>query len=141
MNKSILLVEDDSSLGFLLKDALQQYGYLVTWSNNGADGIRTFHQHHFDLCLLDIMLPAIDGFTLAELIREKNKSVPILFLSARSMTKDVLRGFDIGADDYIRKPVSEKELIARIEAVFRRANQMPSQPHNAIFSIGYYQFG
>jgi DNA-binding response OmpR family regulator len=112
----------------------------VTWAQNGADGLRRFNQEAFNLCVLDIMMPAIDGFTLAELIRNRNTEVPIIFLTAKSLTEDVIKGFKIGADDYIKKPVSEEELVARIQAVFRRSKISEVEESEALFEIGKYHF-
>jgi DNA-binding response OmpR family regulator len=140
MTPKILLVEDDQTLGFLLKEYLQMRDFEVTWAQNGADGLRRFNQEAFNLCVLDIMMPAIDGFTLAELIRNRNTEVPIIFLTAKSLTEDVIKGFKIGADDYIKKPVSEDELVARIQAVFRRSKISEVEESEALFEIGKYHF-
>src|SRR5262245_26942018 len=104
--KKILLVEDDPSLGFVIKDNLTLKGYEVTLCKDGDEGERTFNEQPFHLCILDVMLPKKDGFSLAKAIREKNSHVPILFLTAKSMTEDKLAGFQTGADDYITKPFS-----------------------------------
>ena len=140
MTPKILLVEDDQTLGFLLKEYLQMRDFEVTWAQNGADGLRRFNQEAFNLCVLDIMMPAIDGFTLAKLIRNRNTEVPIIFLTAKSLTEDVIKGFKIGADDYIKKPVSEEELVARIQAVFRRSKISEVEESEALFEIGKYHF-
>lgn len=140
MTPKILLVEDDQTLGFLLKEYLQMRDFEVTWAQNGADGLRRFNQEAFNLCVLDIMMPAIDGFTLAELIRNRNTEVPIIFLTAKSLTEDVIKGFKIGADDYIKKPVSEEELVARIQAVLRRSKISEVEESEALFEIGKYHF-
>lgn len=143
MKPKILLVEDDSTLGFLLKEYLQMKDFEVVWAQNGADGLRRFNQETFNICVLDIMMPAIDGFTLAELIRNRNQAVPIIFLTAKSLTDDVIKGFKIGADDYIRKPVSEDELVARIRAVLKRShseNYDDSKNEPTIFEVGKYYF-
>lgn len=143
MKPKILLVEDDRTLGFLLKEYLQMKDFEVIWTQNGADGLRHFNQTQFNLCVLDIMMPAIDGFTLAELIRNRNKDVPLIFLTAKSLKEDVIKGFKVGADDYIKKPVSEEELTARIQAVLRRSNSSKTadnQDDNAVFEIGKYRF-
>ncbi|RMF29504.1 MAG: DNA-binding response regulator [Bacteroidetes bacterium] len=139
MKPAILLVEDDESLGYVLREFLQSRGLDVTWVQDGAQGMKTFRLGRFDLCILDIMMPAIDGITLAELIRLHDPHVPILFLTARSMKQDVIRGFRAGADDYIRKPVNEEVLLARIEAVLRRAAPAspPSDPPE--YAIGRYR--
>lgn len=143
MKPKILLVEDDSTLGFLLKEYLQMKDFEVVWAQNGADGLRRFNQETFNICVLDIMMPAIDGFTLAELIRNRNQAIPIIFLTAKSLTDDVIKGFKIGADDYIRKPVSEDELVARIRAVLKRSHSESyddSKNEPTIFEVGKYYF-
>jgi DNA-binding response OmpR family regulator len=121
-NKKILLVEDDPSLGFVTKDVLTLRGYDVTLCRDGEDGERSFFSGAFDLCILDIMLPKMDGFSLARSIRKKNSSIPILFVSAMSMEVDKLEGFATGADDYITKPFSLDELLCRIEVFLRRSH-------------------
>ena len=140
MKASILLVEDDQTLGFLLKEYLEMRDFQVTWAANGADGLRQFNERDYDLCLLDVMMPAIDGFTLAELIRNRNARVPLVFLTAKSMTADVLKGFKIGADDYIKKPVNEEELVARLTAVLKRTNATAPPEKKENYRIGQYEF-
>jgi DNA-binding response OmpR family regulator len=114
--------------------------FRVTWAANGADGLRQFNSDEYDLCLLDVMMPAIDGFTLAELIRGRNAQVPVVFLTAKSMTVDVLKGFKIGADDYIKKPVNEEELVARLTAVLKRSKASAPPVKKEAYQIGRYQF-
>jgi two-component system, OmpR family, response regulator len=122
MNQSIrvLMVEDDKNLGFILQDFLGISGYDVTWAEDGESGLRQFLQGAFDLCLLDIMLPKMDGFSLAKNIREHDEWMPIIFLTARDQKEDRLKGFRTGADDYITKPFSTEELNMRIAALMRR---------------------
>lgn len=140
MKASILLVEDDQTLGFLLKEYLEMRDFRITWATNGADGLRQFNAGEYDLCLLDVMMPAIDGFTLAELIRGRDAHVPLVFLTAKSMTADVLKGFKIGADDYIKKPVNEEELVARLTAVLKRSTAAAPPEKKEAYQIGNYQF-
>ena len=135
--KKILLVEDDSNLGFVIKDTLSAKGYQVTWAKDGEEGYRFFLNEDFRLCLVDVMLPKKDGFTLSRQIRAVNADVPILLLTAKSMTEDKLEGFRSGADDYITKPFSIEELILRMEVFLRRAGQ--AVPDN-IYRIGQYTF-
>ena len=139
---SILLVEDDKNLGFVIKDFLIESGYSTELIDNGSTALSTFAVGKYDLCLLDVMLPLKDGFTLAEEIREKDRHVPIIFLTARSMKDDKIRGFKIGADDYITKPFSTEELLLRIEAILRRTKN--SSPNNVMeqeqYSIGRFLF-
>lgn len=137
MPVKILLTEDDPNLGFVIKDNLQQRGYQVTLCSNGEEGLNLFNQKPFDLCILDVMMPKKDGFTLAQQIREKNLSVPILFVTAKSMQEDKIEGFKKGGDDYIVKPFSMEELCLRIE-VFLRRSITTTQPSN--FALGDFQF-
>jgi two-component system, OmpR family, response regulator len=138
---SILLVEDDKNLGFILKDYLELLGYSVVLKENGVTGIEAFIDMQFDLCILDIMMPLKDGFTLAEEIRAKNNLIPIIFLSAKSMKEDRIKGFKIGADDYITKPFSTEELSLRIQAIMKRVQQSKLETLNeGVFNIGNYLF-
>lgn len=134
MKAKILLVEDDESIGFLIKDNLELKGYQLIHSTDGINGLAEFNKHSFDLCILDIMLPKLDGFSLAEKIRERNTQIPILFLTARSLPEDKLKGFKTGGDDYITKPFNFEELLSRIE-VFLKRNSISSNDIS-IFSIG-----
>jgi DNA-binding response OmpR family regulator len=138
--KKILVVEDDPSLGFVIKDNLSMKGYDVTLCKDGAEGEQTFNKHAFHLCILDVMLPKKDGFSLARDIREKNKEVPILFLTAKSMVEDKLAGFQTGADDYITKPFSLDELYYRIEVFLRRSNGSPATEKDDVFQVGQFKF-
>jgi DNA-binding response OmpR family regulator len=121
MGIRVLLVEDDPSLGFVVKDNLSAKGYLVTLCRDGEEGLRTFNQNSFDICILDVMMPRQDGFSVARNIREKNTNIPILFLTARSMMADKTEGFRAGGDDYIVKPFSIEELCLRMEVFLRRS--------------------
>lgn len=116
----ILLCEDDENLGMLLREYLQAKGYNVTLAPDGEAGYQHFTSEKFDLCILDVMMPKKDGFTLAQDIRKVNGVIPIVFLTAKSLKEDVLEGFRIGADDYITKPFSMEEMLLRIEAIMRR---------------------
>jgi len=136
MQAKILLTEDDPNLGFVIKDNLEQRGYAVTLCINGEEGLRQFNQSHYDLCILDVMMPKKDGFTLAKEIRSQNKQVPILFVTAKSMQEDKIEGFKQGGDDYIVKPFSMEELCLRIEVFLRRS--VPQQNEN--FTLGNFQF-
>ena len=127
-NTKIMLVEDDENLGFLIKDYLDSYGWKVNVYRDGEKGLSAFHSHSFDLCILDIMLPARDGFDLANEIRKFNQKIPIVFLTAKSQTEDRIRGFQIGADDYISKPFSIEEFRYRLEAILKRSGA-PALPH------------
>jgi DNA-binding response OmpR family regulator len=117
----IMLVEDDENLGFLLKDSMEAYGWKVDLFQNGEKGLTAFHNGAFDLCVLDIMLPRKDGFELAMEIRKYNQQVPIVFLTAKSQVDDRIRGFQVGADDYVCKPFSMEEFKYRIDAILKRS--------------------
>ena len=136
--KKILLVEDDPSLGFVIQDNLAIKGYDVTCCADGEAGERAFLESAFHLCILDVMLPKKDGFSLAQTIREKNRQVPILFLTAKTMLDDKIKGFQTGADDYITKPFSLEELFYRIEVFLRRTGDAAHV--DAVFSVGKFQF-
>jgi DNA-binding response OmpR family regulator len=138
MNTKILLVEDDPSLGFVIKDNLEMKGYQVTLCNDGESGENTFHQNAFDLCILDVMMPRKDGFTVARNIRKKNTQVPILFVTAKSMLEDKAEGFSAGGDDYITKPFSVEELQMRIEVFLRRSTGRESI--DSVFHLGQFVF-
>ena len=117
---SILLAEDDLNLGQLLQTYLRSKGFKVSLAQNGKIAFEKFNRDEYDFCIFDIMMPEMDGFTLAKEIREIDKKVPILFLSAKAMKEDKLEGFSIGADDYLTKPFQMEELLARINAIMRR---------------------
>lgn len=116
----VLLVEDDPSLGFVVKDNLTELGYNIKWCKDGNDAFTSFFQDKFDICLLDVMLPKRDGFSLAKEIRIVNREVPILFLTAKSQIDDKIEGFKAGGDDYLTKPFAIEELHARIQAILKR---------------------
>ncbi|MBA4146076.1 MAG: DNA-binding response regulator [Azospira oryzae] len=138
MSKRILLVEDDPGLGFVIKDNLAMKGYEVTLCADGEEGQKTFQQHVFDLCIFDVMMPKKDGFSLAETVREKNKEIPILFVTAKSMIEDKVAGFTAGGDDYITKPFSMDELCLRIEVFLRRTSNISQKGET--FQLGQYSF-
>jgi len=136
----ILLAEDDLNLGVLLVDYLEAEGFDVKLCRNGALALKAFGENTFDLCLLDVMMPELDGFSLAKIIKEKNKSIPVLFITARSMKEDKLKGYDLGADDYITKPFDEEELLWKIKAVIRRLPENRQENKADIIQIGKYIF-
>ena len=117
----VLYVEDDVNLGFVTKDNLTKKGYDITLCEDGLTAAQTFQKQKFDLCILDVMLPKIDGFALAQKFRDKDKNVPILFLTAKAMLEDKLQGFKLGGDDYITKPFSIDELVLKIEVFLKRS--------------------
>ena len=135
----ILLAEDDENLGYILKEYLEMKEYQVTLARDGEEGLEYFQQANYDLCLLDVMMPKKDGFTLATEIRAMNTSVPIIFLTAKALKVDKLKGFKIGADDYIVKPVDEEELDARIRAIIKRSSTT-AENSTSNYEIGNYQF-
>ncbi|MDT8392399.1 MAG: response regulator transcription factor [Bacteroidales bacterium] len=140
---TILLVEDDPNLSMVLQDYLEMLNYKIILATNGQDGLTSFSQYKHDLCILDVMMPKKDGFTLAEEIREKDKNVPIIFLTAKSLKEDRIKGFRSGCDDYITKPFSTEELSLRIEAILRRCIHQKSTKLGNLakkYDLGKYTF-
>ena len=133
----ILYVEDDEALAFITKEEMLQEDYEIVHCDNGKTAIDTFDNEHFDLAILDIMLPQVDGFEIAKHIRSKNEEVPILFLSAKSLEEDRLKGFEIGADDYLTKPFSMDELLFKIKIFLKRRNVENTSQHNNYTFCGY----
>ena len=140
-NKQILLVEDDVNFGTVLRDYLQLNGYKVVLTRNGLEGFEKFKKYEFDICILDVMMPYKDGFTLAKEIRSKDKTTPIVFLTAKSMKEDVLKGYKIGADDYLTKPFDSEILLKKLEVLIQRTqkNIKKSKPKSRIL-IGDFIF-
>ena len=139
MKAHLLYVEDDASLGFVTRDNLELQGYQVTHFADGQSAIKAIENHQFDLCILDVMLPGVDGFTIAEEIRKYDTQVPIIFLTAKSLKEDKIKGLKLGADDYITKPFSIEELILKIEVFLRRRTIVsPNSAKN--FRFGTYEF-
>jgi DNA-binding response OmpR family regulator len=118
--KQILLVEDDKNLGYILSEYLSMKGFDVTWAKDGAEALSLIKKNPYALCILDVMLPSIDGFSIAEQISGSASALPYIFLTAKNLKVDKLKGFKLGCDDYITKPVDEEELVARINAVIKR---------------------
>lgn len=137
---NILLVEDDENLGFMLQDYLQMEGYKVTLKKDGLSGIEAFHEQKFDICILDVMLPQQDGFTMASEIRKMNQETPFIFLTAKSLEEDRIRGLKLGADDYITKPFSTEELKLRLEIILKRRPQTGVSGKQEKYPIGHYEF-
>jgi DNA-binding response OmpR family regulator len=137
--KRVLLAEDDDSLGFVIKDNLEVAGYEVQWCVDGDLAIKEYQQQKFDIVLLDVMMPNKDGFAVAKKIRQLSDVMPILFITARDMEEDRLKGFSLGGDDYIAKPFSMKELIARMEVFLRRTKKVGSA-HGEEVMIGQLKF-
>jgi|SRR5574344_1242843 two-component system, OmpR family, response regulator len=135
----ILLCEDDENLGMLLREYLQAKGLVTDLMTDGEKGLKAFQKTKYDLCVLDVMMPKKDGFTLAQDIRAINAETPIIFLTAKNLKEDILNGFKIGADDYITKPFSMEELLFRIEAIIRRVKGKKSKEVST-YQIGKYNF-
>ena len=135
----ILLVEDDESLGYVIQDLLSMHGYKVHLARDGKEGLHFFNKSNYDLCLVDIMMPKKDGFSLAEDIRKLNAEVPLVFLTARNQKEDKIKGLKLGADDYITKPFDTDEFILRIQAILRRT--MPENgAEKSTYKIGSFTF-
>jgi two-component system, OmpR family, response regulator len=135
----VLLVEDDSNLGSITSDYLKAKGFNCTWEINGELGYREFVKNQYDIVILDVMMPIKDGFSTAKDIRGIDKKVPIIFLTAKSMKEDTLKGFEIGADDYMTKPFNMEELTARINAILKRVS-LDSESHFDDIKIGKLTF-
>lgn len=141
MTYRVLLTEDDQNFGDVLKSYLEMHDYEVDLAKDGEEGLNFFNKSEYDLCILDVMMPKMDGFTLAGKIREKNLEVPIVFLTAKTLKSDVIEGFKIGADDYITKPFNSEELLYRVQAVLKRSKKAPDPKEDLKeFNIGDYHF-
>lgn len=138
-NFKILYTEDDETLAFLTKDNLEQNNYDVTHCSDGNSGFESFKKEDFDICILDIMMPKMDGFELATEIRKINTDIPIIFLSAKTLKEDRIKGLRLGADDYLVKPFSIEELILKIE-IFLKRSQKNNAVKKSFYEIGKYQF-
>lgn len=136
----ILLCEDDTNLGMVLKNYLELNEYDVTLERDGKLGLAAFQREKFDICLLDVMMPNMDGFTLAEEIRDVNPDVPLFFLSAKTMKDDIIQGYKLGADDYITKPFDSEVLLHKIKAILKRNEEMHREEANAEYDLGKYHF-
>lgn len=135
--KNILLVEDDPNFGIVLRDYLNLNGFQVTLAKNGMEGFDRYKKGDYDLCILDVMMPYKDGYTLAKEIREDNTSVPIIFLTAKSMKEDVLQGYKVGADDFLNKPFDSEVLLAKIKTLLKRkSSQTTVSQKQTDFQIG-----
>ena len=135
----ILLCEDDENLGMLLREYLQAKGFVAELCADGEAGFKAFLKTKFDICVLDVMMPKKDGFTLAQEIRSANTDVPIIFLTAKTLKEDILEGFKLGADDYITKPFSMEELVFRIEAILRRTKGKKCR-ESTVYRLGQFTF-
>ena len=135
----ILLCEDDESLGMLLREYLQAKGFDADLCSDGEQGYKNFLKTEYDMCVLDVMMPKMDGFTLAQEIRQANPDIPVIFLTAKTLKEDILEGFKLGADDYITKPFSMEELVFRIEAILRRTKGKKSR-ESTVYHLGEFTF-
>src|SRR6201985_3170638 len=134
----ILLCEDDTNLGSVLKNYLELNDYDVTLERDGRLGLAAFQREKFELCLLDVMMPNMDGFTLAEEIRDVDPDIPLFFLSAKTMKEDIIQGYKLGADDYITKPFDSEVLLLKIKAILKRNDDMNKEADNKEFVLGSY---
>lgn len=137
----ILFAEDDANLGFVVKDNLEDSGFQVELYTDGETALLAYQHGEYDLCILDVMMPKKDGFSVAQAIRQNNQDIPIIFVTAKSLKEDRIKGFQLGADDYITKPFSIEELILRVEAILKRSGKsgMPAQNKDT-FEVGKFTF-
>lgn len=139
-NSNVLIVEDDIHLGFLLMEFLETNHFNVKLCRDGESGFSSFKKDHYDICILDVMLPEMDGFSLARKIKNVDEQTPFLFLTARSMKEDKLQGFSVGAEDFITKPFDEEELLCRMKVILRRNEGIGKEESPVQFNIGDYFF-
>jgi len=139
VNAKILYLEDEISLGKITSDMLTKHGFKVEWIQDGKKGLNAFHENSYSICLVDIMMPGIDGYSFVKEVRKTNQNIPILFLTARSLTEDVVKGFEIGGNDYLKKPFSIEELIVRINSLLNRIPKSEIEVQS-VFTIGKYTF-
>lgn len=135
---TLLLIEDEQALGLIVKDSLEVRGFTVWYAADGEEGLNLFREKRPDAVVADVMMPKLDGFSLAETIRAEDPAVPIIFLTARSQTADVVRGFELGGNDYLKKPFSMDELIVRVNALLKRPRVVAPVPET--LRLGSYQF-
>jgi DNA-binding response OmpR family regulator len=133
----ILLVEDEKNFGIVMRDYLQMNGFSVSWCEDGLQGLAQFQKENYDLCIVDVMMPKMDGFTLVEEIRKSNTQIPVLFLTARSMKEDMLRGYRLGADDYIIKPFDTELLLLKLSVILKRSS---SNETEAVSELSFSEF-
>jgi DNA-binding response OmpR family regulator len=139
-NVKILLAEDDKNLGNVLKQYLEAKGYETVLSPNGQEALDQFKHNSFDFLILDVMMPVMDGYTVAKEVRKLDNKVPILFLTAKNMQNDKIHGFEVGADDYLTKPFSMDELLLRIQAILKRTQSSVVKPEDNIYKFGKFTF-
>ena len=140
MAQKILLVEDDPCFGSVLKSYLELTDYEVTLCVNGNEGLEAFRKEKYDICLLDVMMPEMDGFTLGKKIREVDASVPFVYITAKNLKEDMKQGYEIGADDYVVKPFDSEVLILKIKAILSRRKYDEAEPKLKFINIGEYVF-
>ncbi|SMO40869.1 DNA-binding response regulator, OmpR family, contains REC and winged-helix (wHTH) domain [Saccharicrinis carchari] len=140
VKKKVFMVEDDQNFGTVMKSYLEINGFEVTWVKDGANALKTFVPAHFDICILDVMLPHVDGFTIGKEIKNKEEDIPLIFLTAKTLKDDVLQGFGIGADDYVTKPFDSEILIAKINAILNRSANKDDESIQNIFTLGRIEF-
>jgi len=137
-DQKVLIVEDDINLGFLLLEYLESENFKVKLCRDGLTGLESYRQNNYDICILDVMLPEMDGFNLARQMKQTKDNVPFMFLTARSMKEDKLKGFAVGAEDFVTKPFDEEELLCRLNVILRRHQEEEPQPTQ--FQLGDYFF-
>ncbi len=137
---TILLCEDDQNLGLVLKNYLELNDYDIVLERDGRLGLAAFQRQKFDLCLLDVMMPHMDGFTLAEAIRDVDPDIPLFFLSAKTMKEDIIQGYKLGADDYITKPFDSEVLLLKIKAILKRNEDLTRELESKQYTLGSYHF-
>lgn len=139
---NVLLIEDDTNLGLLLKENFDNKGLRVHWCKDGEEGVNAFYANQFDICILDVMLPKKDGFSISKELRKIDRGIPFIFLTARSLSEDKYKGFDLGCDDYVTKPFNAQELYLRIKAILKRAqvSSGQAQVEQELLRIGKFTF-
>lgn len=140
MGKKLFFVEDDLSFGSVMKSYLELNAYEVTWVNDGKFAVERFKNGQFDLVILDVMLPHVDGFTIGRQIKQISPGLPLIYLTAKTLKDDVLKGYDIGADDYVTKPFDSEVLLCKIEAILKRSSEANSKNIHETYQIGNYLF-
>lgn len=138
-NAKILYLEDEQSLGKITHDMLVKSGFTVDWIQDGKKGLTAFQEHSYSICVVDIMMPGLDGYSFVKEIRKTNANIPVIFLTARSLTEDVIKGFETGGNDYLKKPFSIEELIVRINSLLNRIPK-PAEQVQSVFTIGKFIF-
>lgn len=140
MKKKVFFVEDDLSFGSVMKSYLELNDFQVTWVNDGKYAVDKFKSDKFDVAVLDVMLPHVDGFTIGRNIKEVNSAMPLIYLTAKTLKEDILKGYNIGADDYVTKPFDSEVLLCKINAILKRAEGDDARKTNEIYQIGKYKF-